>query len=158
MSWRKPTALAAALALCVTLGGCAAGEETSLCAYSQETAVYEGADYRLTYPACFSLVKDTGKMAYFAVEGENMAFTLTAEENPYGERDIADYPEWMGIYTGVEFLREDAFGVEKYQPGILSGYYLYTFINNKIYLIEYNYAGEEAQRALQSLFRVEAAG
>ncbi len=154
--FRKRIAVAALAALLALLfGGCGgAAEPTQPTPLTRETAVYEGEGYRLTYPACFTPVQETARMVNFTVSGRNMAFTLSVEENPYGERSIEEYPRLMGIY-GAKTLDVHSFGVEKYQPGVLSAYYLYAFSGGTQYLLEYNFGGEEEQRALEDLFAVE---
>lgn len=152
--FRKRHAVAAAAVWLLLLSGCGGAAETPPTPLTREVAVYEGDGYRLTYPACFTPVQETARMVNFTVSGRSMAFTLSAEENPYGERAIEDYPRLMGIY-GARVLDNSSFGVEKYQPGVLSAYYLYAFSADTQYLLEYNFGGEEEQRALEELFAVE---
>ena len=155
---RKCAAFFLALLLTVTLlASCRKAEETPAdgAPLSHDLATYEGADYILTYPACFTLVRDTGVMAEFAVKGGNMAFSLTFEENTYGTADMAELPDAMGIYNGVVPIDERSFGVEKYIPDMLSAYFLYTAVGERLYMIEYTFAGSEEQRGLEPLFRVE---
>lgn len=152
---KRIVAVAAVAALLALLAGCGGTTEpTDAMPLTRETAVYEGEGYRLTYPVCFTLVQETARMVNFTVSGRNMAFTLSVEETPYGERAIDEYPRLMGIY-GAQVLDAHSFGVEKYQPGVLSAYYLYAFSGNTQYLLEYNFGGEEEQRALEELFAVE---
>lgn len=154
--FRKRIAIAAVAAALLTLfAGCGGtAETTEITPLTREVSVYEGEGYRLTYPACFTPVQETARMVNFTVSGRSMAFTLSVEENPYGERAIDEYPRLMGIY-GAKTLDAHSFGVEKYQPGVLSAYYLYAFSGSTQYLLEYNFGGEEEQRALEELFAVE---
>lgn len=144
----------AALLAALLLAGCA-DQKTAPREYGGETAVLQGEGYVLTYPACFQPVGETEKMVNYSVPGDNMIFTLTAEENPYGLLPVAEYPDRMAIYSDVVFLDGRSFGVEKYQPGVLSAYYVYAFTEDTVYLLEYNFGGQESQRALEGLFRVE---
>lgn len=144
----------ALMLLCLFLAGCSAPENTPV-ELTDETAVYEGEGYTLTYPACFELVGKTANMVNFAVPGGHMAFTLTAEDNPYGAHKIEEYPELMGIYSGVEILNAHSFGVDKFKENFLSAYYLYTMTEDTTYLLEYNFGGTKEQRAMAKLFAVE---
>lgn len=148
---KKWMALWAALLLLLT--GCADAPATEQPPLTQEVAVWEGDGYRLTYPACFHLSQQTTRTLYFTVDGRNMAFTLALEENPYGVQEVAEYPRLMGIY-GAQVLDAHSFGVERYQAGVLSGYYLYAFSADTQYMLEYNYSGAEDERAVQALFAV----
>ena len=146
--------IVAVLLICLLLAGCTAPAVTPR-EYGAETATLQGEEYVLTYPACFQPVGDTGKMVNYSVAGENMIFTLTAEENPYGLLSVEEYPDRMAIYSPIIPLDDRSFGVEKYQPGQLSAYYVYAFTEDTMYLLEYNFGGEESQRELERLFRIE---
>ena len=154
MRGRGIRGIAALLAALLLLAGCA-DQKTAPREYGGETAVLQGEGYTLTYPACFQPVGNTGKMVNYAVAGDNLIFTLTEEENPYGLLPVEEYPDRMGIYLPVTPLGGRSFGVEKYQPGALSAYYVYAFTEDTMYLLEYNFGGEESQRALERLFRIE---
>lgn len=143
------------LLICILLAGCAADPAASPREYGDGTATLQGDGYVLTYPACFQPVGDAGKMVNYAVPGDNLIFTLTAEQNPYGLRQIGEYPRLMAIYSDIIPLDDRSFGVEKYQPGLLSAYYVYAFTEDTMYLLEYNFGGQESQRALEGLFRIE---
>lgn len=136
------------------LAGCAApaSERQPL---TDEVAVHEGEGYRLTYPAAFSLTRETGEALFFTAKGYTMAFSITREDNPYGLVPAEEYLEMMGIYDGVVPVDSHAFAVEKHIPNMLSAYLLYTFSEEYIYLLEYTYGGTEEERALASLFSVE---
>ncbi len=60
----------------------------------------------------------------------------------------------MGIYDGVVAVNDHSFAVEKHISNMVSGYFLYTFDEEYIYLLEYNYDGTEEARALAASFRV----
>lgn len=140
--------------LLVVLCGCA-DEPAEPVTLTRDIATFDGEGYTLTYPACFTLVGQTDKMVNFAVEGANMAFAVTIEENPYGAHDIAEYPDLMGIYNSVTILNDHSFAVERYQPNILSAYYLYAMTAQHTYLLEYNFGGTEEQRDIASLFAID---
>lgn len=151
---RRVASFVLAVWLAAALFGCAE-EPTAPVALTNETAVYEGEGYTLTYPACFTLVGETKKMVNFAASGRNMAFTVTIEDNPHGAREIEEYPDLMGIYDGVKFLNEHSFAVERYQPNVLSAYYLYAMTADVAYLLEYHFGGTEEQRAMEPLFAID---
>ena len=140
------------LLLCLFLVGCHAAPPTEPAPLTEEVATYQGEGFRLTYPACFSLARETGDMLSFTAQGRNMVFSLTWEENGYGAHAIEEYPTLMGIYEDVTVLDAHSFAVEKYLPDVLSGYYRYTVTEDTVYLLEYNYGGSEEERAMQSLF------
>ena len=121
---------------------------------TEEVAVYETADYRLTYPAVFTLTREAEDAVYFTAEGRTMVFSLTREENPYGLLSVEGYCDAAGIYDGVISLDTHAFAVEKHLPDMLSGYFVYAFSQEELYLLEYNYGGTEEERALASLFEI----
>ena len=135
--------------------GCAPTVQTCPPALDEAVAVYEGDGFTLTHPAVFDLVRETGETWYFTAEGHTMAFSLTREENTYGSHTIEEYPEVMGIYSGVVAVSDTSFAVEKHIDNMLSGYFLYTVSEEYIYLLEYNYSGNEEERGLSPLFSVE---
>ena len=143
------------LFLCSFLVGCHAAPSTEPTPLTREVAIYQGDGFRLTYPACFSLARETADMLSFAAEGRHMVFSLTWEENGYGAHAIEEYPALMGIYEGVMVLDAHSFAVEKYLPNVLSGYYRYTVTEDTVYFLEYNYGGREEERAVQSLFHMD---
>lgn len=137
------------------LGGCKPAPKTEPPVLTEEVALHEGEGYRLTYPALFTLSRKTEEALYFTAEGATIAFSLTREENPYGLLPIEEYPAKMGVYDGVTAVNDHAFAVEKHIPDMLSGYFLYTFDEEYIYLLEYNYGGSDEEKKLATLFRVE---
>lgn len=147
-------ALFCALVLLFSLSACG-GEPPAPVELTTDTVTYEGEGYVLTYPACFTMVQETPKMVNFTVSGGTMAFTVSVEENPYGAQKIEDYPDMMGIYSGVTILNDHSFGVEKHQEGVLSAYYLYAMTADTTCLLEYNYGGSEEQRQMAALFAID---
>ncbi len=120
-----------------------------------DTAVYEGEGYRVSYPAVFALTRETAETVYFTAAGYSLAFSLTREANPHGLLPIEELLDKMSIYDGVKIIDDRSFAVEKHLPNMLSGYFLYTFTEEHIYLLEYNYGGTEEEKALANLFSVE---
>ncbi|MBE6758319.1 MAG: hypothetical protein E7552_07240 [Ruminococcaceae bacterium] len=116
---------------------------------------YEGDGFVLTHPAVFTLARETGESWYFTAEGHTVAFSLTREVNTYGMHSIEEYPEKMGIYSGVTVVDDSSFAVEKHIDDMLSGYFLYTVSEEYVYLLEYNYGGTAEERALSKRFAVE---
>ncbi len=149
--YRRILALLFAL-LC--LAGCSPAEPTDPPALDTAVAQYEGDAFTLTYPAVFTLTRETGEAWYFTAEGHNIAFSLTREKNVYGTHPIEDYPDKMGIYSGAAAVDDTSFAVEKHIDNMLSGYFLYTVSEEYIYLLEYNYGGTAEEKALAALFAV----
>lgn len=148
--------ICAALIACVLLfGGCQKQSTPPPPPLTADTAVYEGEGYRLTYPAVFTLTRETAETVYFTADGYSLAFSLTREANPHGLLPVEELLDAMGIYDGVVAVSDRAFAVEKHIPNMLSGYFLYTFTEKYIYLLEYNYGGTEEEKALAKLFSVE---
>ncbi len=144
-----------ALSLLFLFAGCQKQPPAENLDFADELAVYEGEGYRLQYPAFFNLIRETANTVYFTAEGVPLVFSLTRENNPHGVLPIGDYPEALGIYDGVKAVNDRSFAVEKHIPDMLSGYFLYTFDEEYIYLLEYNYDGTEEARALAARFSVE---
>ncbi len=154
--YRRICALCLAV-LCLFVG-CQKQPAAERPAFTDEITVYEGEGYRLHYPAFFNVTRETANTVYFTAEGVPSVFSLTREANPHGLRPIKEYPEIMGIYDGVVAVNDYSFAVEKHIPNMVSGYFLYTFCEEYIYLLEYNYDGSEEARALAASFKVEIVG
>ena len=136
------------------LVGCSPTVQTCPPALDDTVAHYEGDGFTLHYPAVFTLTRETGEAWYFTAEGHTVAFSLTREKNTYGTHAIEDYPEKMGIYSGVTVVSDPSFAVEKHIDNMLSGYFLYTVSEAYIYLLEYNYGGTAEERALSNVFSI----
>lgn len=145
----------ALLLVFVCLAGCSPAAEHTPPALDNTVTQYAGDGFTLHYPAVFSLTRETGEAWYFTAEGHTMAFSLTREKNVYGIHAIEDYPEKMGIYSGVTVVSDTAFAVEKHIDNMLSGYFLYTIDEEYVYLLEYNYGGTAEEKALSKRFSVE---
>ena len=151
--YRRICALVFAM-LCL-LAGCQKQTPAAPPVFTDDVAVYEGEGYRLSYPAFFSLTREAESAVYFTAEGADMVFSLTREENPYGVLPIEEYLDKMSIYDGVTLIDDHSFAVEKHIPEMVSGYFLYTFDEEYMYLLEYNYDGTEKARELATRFSVE---
>ncbi len=145
----------AVLLALLCLAGCSPATEYTPPTLDDTVAYYEGDGFTLGYPAVFTLTRETGETWYFTAAGHTMAFSLTREKNIYGTHPIEEYPDQMGIYSGVTAVSDTAFAVEKHIDNMLSGYFLYTVSEEYIYLLEYNYGGTAEERALSQRFSVE---
>ncbi len=150
--YRRIFALVFAL---ICLVGCSPAAPNALPCLNDAVATYEGDGFTLTYPAVFTLARETGETWYFTAEGYTVAFSLTREKHTFGALPAAEYAEAQGIYDGVTAISDTSFAVEKHIDNMLSGYFLYTVSEEYVYILEYNYGGKDEEKALSELFLVE---